>query len=413
MKRLISLVSGTGAFFLLPLLGAVTPLLVLPVVTSQFGSEGLAAYGIALSVGSAGALVAELGWPVVGPMRLPGLSNREQKDLYLASVGTRGIISLITVPVCAVVTLNLVQSYQFEAAVISAGFALASMSSAWFYVGLNKPIMILSLEGLPRLGLYVIAAVLMVQFDNLLVFGAAVIAVPLVAYIASCLVSKIRLLPSPTQTAAGFRSVRRHLPVTLGRGVASAYTAMPTALVAVVAPNAVALFTGIERLLRMAASILVGFHNRLQSWAGSSVGLERRRRADQQLLLSLGLALVTWLGFGLLAPLVAELIYSGTVSIPLELSFLAGLVLASIVMTRSFGFALVAIDRANRISIANLVAALCGVSAILVLTGPLGVRGALLGELVAELICILVQALIYWRLRRLPPSGEPSVKLES
>ena len=49
------------AFLLIPIVGSLIPLLILPVISKEFGRDGWAAIAIGQSIGAAGAVLMELG----------------------------------------------------------------------------------------------------------------------------------------------------------------------------------------------------------------------------------------------------------------------------------------------------------------------------------------------------------------
>ena len=70
----------TGLYVLVPAMGALIPLLAVPVVTGTFGATAFAALAIGQSVGAAAAVVVDLGWSLNGPQAVarsgPGARRR-------------------------------------------------------------------------------------------------------------------------------------------------------------------------------------------------------------------------------------------------------------------------------------------------------------------------------------------------
>jgi hypothetical protein len=98
--------------------------------------------------------------------------------------------------------------------------------------------------------------------------------------------------------------------------------------------------------------------------------------------------------FPALAPFVAKVLFSGTITLPIEVVVIASGVAFAVCVSRGLGLALVALDRPNAIARANICAAIGGVSAAFVAIPLWGVSGGLLAALVAELIGVLLQMIV-------------------
>jgi hypothetical protein len=171
------------------------------------------------------------------------------------------------------------------------------------------------------------------------------------------------------------------------------YTSLPVTIVALVAPSATASFAAIDRLMRMASALLGAIPTRLQSWVGSDESTDHCR-SRQALLMNVLLGLFSGIAFAILAPAVARYVFSGVVDLGFDLTALAGTVLFAICASRGFGLSLVAEGKANWIAVANIGAAVVGVTSIYFLAGRWGTDGALIGELTAELVGLGIQAII-------------------
>lgn len=401
MRRLRQ-ASNLLLYLLIPGLGAATPLLVYPALTAQYGSTGFAAVAVAQSLGLAGATICELGWSVLGPQRVARAQTAERASLYQSALATKLLATLVGAPVAAVAAAVIATDYKPAAAVLAAASVATCLSPGWFLVGANRPLAILAFEGIPRLLIMAGVAGLLLAGAPLLVYGIGTLVAVIFTQVAVALRFGQRVLPRLSAFTSGGAIIKQQLPLTGGRAVSVVYTSLPIAIVGLVNPSAVAVFAAVDRLMRMALAILGGVPSRLQSWVGSAPENGRVKRSRQSLLMNAALGAISGVGFAVLVPFVANLVFSGTIDIVWQVAVLGGAILFAICASRGFGLSLVAEGRANWIALANILAAIAGVATTFALTGPLGAPGAQLGGLCAELVGIAVQAFCLFLLKRPP-----------
>lgn len=382
-----------GLYLLAPMLSAVTPLLVFPAVTSVHGAAGLAAVGVAQSLGAAAAVVGELGWSVVGPQKIAALGIRERAELVRTSVATRAFAFLLLLPVAAVLAYFVSPAFPLEAAVIALGFASVGFSPAWALMGANRPGLILMFDSIPKILLVAGAAVAIRMGASLAVYGVALLIATVVITIAGWFIFGVHREPSTLTRADIVRSIRGQGRITLSRAITAGFTALPVTLVALVAPAAVPLFTAVDRLARMALSVLAAVPNRLQSWLGAAEGISRASRNRRQLQINAGLGVVAAIGYAILLPYVATFVFTASVEVDATLAWLSAGVVLMVCVSRGFGLSLVAFSRTDWLMPASIAAAVVGVALVLALGGPLGAYGAVIGVVAAEATGATVQAI--------------------
>ncbi len=407
MNRRLRQLRTIGLYFLIPALGAAAPLLVLPAISSRFGAAGWGAVAVAQSVGGALAIIGELGWGVVGPQRVAGAKNpADRMSIYRSALATKMLSVAVMAPIAGLLTYHLNSIFRWETALLAMGIALGALSPTWFFIGEGRPSRVLLADSLPRVLVNLLSAGVLVAGAPLLVYAVTMLATPFVTLtIASALIGRTcRLRRDDVRGAPAV--IRRQLVMAAGRTVSVVYTTLPIAMVAVVAPALVPVFSASERLMRMSLTILSGVPSRLQSWIGSAEGAERQRRSRRSVALNLVLGLICGAGFGLLAPTVARFVFAGEIVLPYRVSLLSGLLLAVICTSRGLGLSLVAAGRADYITLAIIAAALSGSATIIPFSLALGVIGPVLGELFAETVGLGAQALLLRRKREEPGLGK-------
>lgn len=405
MSRLARQIWHIGLFLVVPAASAAAPLAVIPAVTSRFGADGWSSVAVALAVGVAASVVAELGWSIVGPQRIaqnPG----SRGSIYEAALASRLVAVLLAAPVAAILGFVLVDDHRLASAFLAVGVVLGALSPSWFFTGLGRPLLILACETAPRILAALIAALVIVAGGPLEAYGLGMIIAAVVCWLLAAKLGHLPLWPS----AAAFRAVpatlRDQAVLVAGRGITTVYKSLPVVLVGFVSPGAVAVFAALDRPLRMGLQVLTAIPNRLQSWIGTPDRRLSARRSRISLLINGGLGVVAGAVFALAMPTVATVLFTGTIAVDAGLSLLGGVLIAVICASRGLGLSLVAASRANHTSAAALVSALVAVVGVPLGVNLAGVAGAVIGLIAAEAAGALVQIPF---LLRVPEHGQRAV----
>lgn len=378
-----------------PALSAISPLIAIPAVTSEFASSGWAAVAIAQSLGSAAGVVAELGWGLNGPQRVAQAGIKSRSRLYALALVTKSMVGLsLLLPLVGVIFL-LVPEFQFAGILVAVGYMMSALSPAWFLIGSSTPGKIIYVDVLPRVASSACAAVLITWFGApLAIYGMMLI-----------IGAAIPPLIIAWQRKQGFAILgeygwRRYKLVFLsqwaalrGRAASAAYIALPISLVAVAAPASVVTFSGAERLMRMFLAVLASVPNSMQAWVGKRRGaVAKRRTLRTAVIVNSCVGMAAGILFTALAPVGADFVFSGEVSVSYSLSGMCGLVVWITCTSRATGgLALVAYRRVGTLANSALVGASLGVPLILTLAHAFGAAGAFLGEIVCESVVLLYQ----------------------
>ena len=405
MRRLGRQVGRLALHLLVPALSAAAPLAVIPAVTSTHGASGWAAVAVGLSVGVATAVVAELGWGIVGPQRV-ARGTRPPADLFAAAAASKLVATAILLPVAAAVTLVVVDEHRAAAALVSVGVALGALSPTWYFIGLGRPLLVLLAETVPRVLVSLVSAVAIAAGAPLEVYGAGMVLAAVVTFGVSP-----RLGGARPPGARDFRAVpavvRSQLVLVVGRGVATTYKSLPVALLGVVSPGSVAGFAAVDRPLRMGLQVVSAIPDRLQTWVGVPSAELAHRRSLVSLGMNAGLGLVVGVGFATTMPSVAAVLFTGTVPVPPGLAVAGGVLIAVVCASRGAGLALVSAGRHAQTTTASIGSAVVGVPGVLVLGVHLGALGAVSALVLAETVGLVVQLVVLARAGRAEP-GPPS-----
>jgi O-antigen/teichoic acid export membrane protein len=381
-------------YFAIPALGAIAPLVVIPAISSQFGAATWASVAIAQSLGAAAAIVAELGWGVIGPQRVAQQPSSRRWVVYRAALSSKIVATSVLAPIAGLAAFVIAPVAQADMAVLAVATAFGALSPTWFFIGSGLPVKVLLTESVPRVLLNAAAAIALTLGAPLWTYCWAMILLPFLTLAAAGVTLGPKYVPAWRDFKKAGAVIRTQRVVALGRGISVVYTALPVAIVGVVAPSVVPVFAASDRLMRMALSILSGVPSRLQSWIGGARDKEERSvRSRKSLTYNVILGLVSGTGFALLAPVVSQVLFVGEIPVPFTVSIASGALLLCICASRGIGLSLVASRRANSITAAISWAAAVGIATIVPLTLLLGASGAILGLVAAEVTGVAVQLL--------------------
>ncbi|AZZ49195.1 hypothetical protein C5E02_07975 [Rathayibacter rathayi] len=391
-------------FVLIPLISALSPLIVIPSITSAFGATAWASVAVAQSIGSAAAVVVELGWGLNGPQRIARMGRRARSQTYALATATKVLVFLpLAVPV-VIVTGLLAPVDPVAASWIAVATALSTLSPAWFFIGAGQPRNILLLDALPRLaanGLTVLlisaAGAPLAVYPLLLAVGT--IAPPVLGWFAAG--SRLGFLRSLGRRRV-LRAVRAQNVALQGRLASAAYIALPVAIVGAASPGALVVFSAAERLQRLVLALLAAFPNALQAWVGApGSDADRSRRIARAVGANAVLGIVAGTGFAFLGGFASQILFSGEITLPLPITALCGGVIAVTCISRATGgLGLVALRRLRALRDSALVGAATGPVLIWLLSRTFGAPGGLAAEVVTELAVLIVQIVFLLRARK-------------
>nr|WP_243862551.1 oligosaccharide flippase family protein [Frigoribacterium faeni] len=403
-------------FVLAPLVAAVAPVLVVPAVTSSSGASGWAAVAVALAVGGAGQVVAELGWSLDQVQAVARADDDERRRLWDAGLAAKLAAASVVAPVCALVACLVVADHGLAAALVAAGTVVTGAASpSWFFVGAGRPGAALVSDALPRVLLLLVAAAAMTAGADLVVYGVVLLLVPVASVGTAAAVGRLAWLPSWRALREAPQLVRRRAVIVRGRAVSTVYTMLPAAVLGVVSPGAVAAFSGADRPMRMGFAVLGALPARLQNWLGSAPAPDRARRIAIAVALNTAAGAVAAVGFVVAMPVVAPVLLSGAVELPTDLLVaVAGLLLVMSV-SRGGALGLVSVGEAPRITTAVTAAAAVGLPALVVGGATGGALGTVLALVLAEAVGCAVQFACLGRVlrRRVRAEGQVPAQVQA
>lgn len=390
-------------FVAIPITSALASLIAIPAITSSFGASGWAAIAVGLSVGTAASVVGELGWGLNGPVRAARANATARPTLFSVSLATKVILLLPAVGAASGVTFLLVSQYRLEAVLMAVASGSLGLSMAWYFIGTGHPVWILLTDPLPRLVASAAAAISIEAGAPLVLYPVLLLAAALLGPAIGALLA--RADPRAVQrfgTRRVLRVLRAQGTALRGRAASALYIALPTALISIVYPAAVPIFSAADRLQRMFLTLLQSVPNSMLAWASQPGGAQERwNRIGRAIWMNAALGVVAGAAFTTGAPTISAVLFSGQATVPFPIACVCGVVVALTCASRGTGLiALIAMGKVEVVSNSAVLAAVIGIPGILILGSTLGAFGGVLGQVLAETVALAFQSLAIFSLAR-------------
>jgi O-antigen/teichoic acid export membrane protein len=383
-------------FALIPITSAVAPLVALPSITREYGSEGWAAIAVGLATGTVAAAAAELGWGWNGPLRVARASARSRQRTLALAATTRFFAMIILAPAAAVLAYFFSPTYAWAAAVAGAGASMLGLSMLWYFIGTGRPWLGILLDSAPRLVFAVGAATVIGLGHPLWLYGFIALIVPSLLAPGLALAYE-RVRPADLarfNPSRIFRVVAAQGRVSVARTLSAGYIGVPVLLVGMVAPvQQLATFAAGDRVARMVLSGLTAAPNAFQRWVGQpSVPKERRKRAARAVAANACIGLAAGALSALLLPSAVDILFSKTVTLRWPEAAVLGGLIATVATSRAVGgIALAVAARQGALLASTIVGLVVGFPLVWYLGTFYGALGAFVAVLAAEAAVLTIQ----------------------
>ncbi|WAH96531.1 polysaccharide biosynthesis protein [Arthrobacter sp. MMS18-M83] len=390
MKTVLLRLSG---FTVLPLLSLVTPLLLIPVISSFVGGEGISSVISGQAIGTFAATVLMWGWNVDGPVAVArSTSAADRGKVYLRSMRTRLLLLALVLPASAVVAALVANpAFRAEAIAMSWAVGIAGMSPSWFCIGLGQPRLLAIYDTVPRFIATAAAAPLLLWTHQLWFYTGLLV----LASIVSLVIFHRTFSPGGQWVPRDVRSAMRELASqgrTAGISLAgNAYASTPTPIAtASTAPAASGSLATADTLYRFGLFTVVALGNAFQGWTLEHGAASHRKRHLAAICAHAALGVLGAVVLTLAGPFVSSLLFAGKAQATTELCFYYGL--AFLFLSASTPFIrnlLIPAGQQQLVLLWTVVSALLGVAAM-VWSGTSGnAPGIALGMALSEAVLFL------------------------
>lgn len=376
------------AFTVMPTLGAVSPLIVLPVVARVAGTSGWANAMAGESIGTLAAVLLAYGWTSIGPSLVASAHDEaERRSLYRDSLAVRLALALVVIPLLAAVSLfAATPGYAVLTFLMGLQGCLVSLSFAWFAVGDADPGAIVRYDAIPRVTVAILSAGIVSMTGAVEVYPLGGIMVTLLG---TALYTRRRF-----GSRLGWIRQLRHLPMLLRLTTAvavndtalSVYSSIPTPLVNFSASASLAAgFASGDKMVKLGQYIPITLGNALQSWTVEAGVGARARRVRLALVAHGALGLFGLAGLATLGPWVSAILFGAAASADRTVLVLLGVVFACFSLRTSLQrHLLFPLGATRAVLYATVAGSVIGIPLMVVLSQTLGPIGAAFGYAVSE-----------------------------
>ncbi len=375
-------------FALLPAIAAISPLVVLPLISRSVGDSGWASALSGEVIGTFAAIALAYGWTTIGPSLVASSDARHRGALYRQSLVVRGLMATVTLPLTVLICVLIASDgYELLAALMGLQGALIATSFTWFAVGVGRPGSIAFFDAIPRVVAAGFSAVAIGMGAPAIVFPLGGIAVTVVGTTLYS-IRTLRRFPAPWPSRRALPGLfKSGAPVALSEAGTGAYSSVPTPLVTVTSASGDAAgYATADKFLKLGQFLPITLSNAFQNWTAEVQGHSRARRIRFAILAHALLGLLGWLLLATIGSFISRLLFADAAA-PTELLTAIGLAFACY-STRTAMVRLVLFPAGHTGSVltATLIASAIGLPLLLLGTVTIGPLGAAMGYALIELI---------------------------
>jgi O-antigen/teichoic acid export membrane protein len=386
-----------SSFVGLPLISLLGSLALIPVISSVGGAQGWAAVAVGQARGGGASTVLQYGWGFSGPTRMVPLSAVDRGRLLWVSILSRLVVGAVLLPVTAAAAALLApEGFRVLAVLTAIAVSTIGLSALWFFVGSGRPGQAARYETVPRVVVLLIAAGVVLLTQDAIWYPVLFLAGQVVAI--GVLAARLGVVSLDRATWTSVRRVLREQRAAAGSDVVFAVMlAVPTSILAAVAPGALATFSAGDRVQRLAQSGIQPLFNAFQGWVSESAPADAAARMRVAVGATAACGALGGTVFAICLPLLDGPLFAGEITVGYGVSVFFGLSLALYSLTSAINFTVLAPAGLTRVIFrATLVAGLVVVAGTSVLPQLVGAAGGAASVAAAQAAALLVQ-LPAWR----------------
>lgn len=366
---MLRLVGFTSA----PVISALAPFILLPVISRIVGADGWANFSAGQSIGVLGMVAVMFGWGILGPVRVARSStDRERAIILHDSLRSRLALACIALPAAgAAAYLISGTSYRAETVAIAVAMAAGGLTPAWFCIGRGDARGLMIFDAAPKVVAAILSLPFLLVWGNVLSYPIFLFALTVPAYAVHAWLyahSRWRDGQTPGRLAAVLRQLAGTAAID-ATGNAYGSTSIPIATAGLNSVDASA-FASADRAYRIGTLLVVAVGNALQAWTLDPEAADARARQRFAVLVHMLVGLVGGAAIAMLGPWATAVVFGADVA-------------AAPIPSALFGIAFVCISTATPL-IRNLLIPAGRISVVLgstVVAAVIGVTIMILGAL--------------------------------
>lgn len=396
-------VGTVGLYSASIVVSAIVTLLSIPILISIAGAHAWSGLAAAQSIGTGASVLIGFGWGTTGPTDVARSSAEQRRRLYRESYAARLVLALPVVTFACLITYAVTPAAQWESVLNCLAYACTGLLAGWFFTGAAQPVAFVTLDTAPRV-LGAAVGVLAVAFGGPLILYPVLQFVGIAVGVAAStgVIAGRTALLAPVVLLDVIATLRRQSHGFVLAAVSATNAALPSILIAWLAPSALPAYALSDKLLRFGTTAAAPFVQFLQGWVPGGGNQRITSRARRAGLVGLGLVVVGATGFFLIVPWLARTLSQGQIELPVDLLAVFTLVLVLLVGAQVVGLVcLLALGESRLLARFTLIGGIAAVPLVALGAVVFGAVGAAAGVAVGELVAFVPQiVLLSKRLRR-------------
>ena len=390
---MLRLAGFTGA----PILSALAPFIILPVISRIVGADGWANFSAGQSIGILGMVGVLFGWGIVGPVRVARSTSVQERAVILhESIRSRALTSLVAIPAAGVATFLVSgPAFRLESVAVAVAMTVGGFTPAWFCIGQGNPRGLMLFDALPKLASSLVALPIVALTGQVLWYPALLLVFTVPAFVVHARLTAHGDALGDVRPRGLRKILRTLVPTAAIDAAGNAYgsTAIPIATAGLSADDASA-FASADRAYRIGTLAVVAVANAFQSWVLEPRGHDVRRRHRAALLAHTALGVVGGLAIALLGPWATALLFGADVAAQSLPSALFGVAFVCIsIATPLIRNLLIPADRFRIVFAATIAAATVGLVIMIIGSAAGSAAVVSLGVASSEFAALAVLAL--------------------
>jgi len=389
-------------FSLVPLLGSLAPLLILPLVARVASVEQWTAVGSGQALGAMLAVCVGLGWTLVGPARLARTSRAGRNELWWDSIFTRGFVLIGCVPAAAVCALFLAPFDSWPlASLATLSVAVTGLSCAWHAVGVGAPRYLVYFDALPKVVALAVSAGALALTSNLYVYLILMMVAALISPIGYSWLAEPRSTRRHPRLRRVWRLVKAQGQALGANVLTSVQSTAPVLVAATLAPPVgVASLVSGDKIYRAGLIATQTLTNAGQSWVLEGRPLRPTRRILIFIGMQGALGVIGLLGLILMGPWVTSVAFGPKLAATPQACAAYGVAYLLLCVNSSFRVSLIVPWLGARAALLCSVAAVTiGIPVMAALCLTVGAAGAAAGLAAGEASSLFVGMILLLRRR--------------
>lgn len=326
-------------FALVPAATMISTVLVLPLISRQFGPEGWSAVGIGQSIGAFISIVAGLGWQVIGAQEVAESGRRRRRILFAESLKSRALVLILLLGPAGIACYILSPQFKAEAVVFAAAMGFNCLNASWFFAGTGEAKYVFYNEGLARLTGYVLSIPVLALTQSLMTYAALLLLTALVSAFLNLLVI-LRPFNRRDWTSARSTSaiIKEQLSGALSRMLTATQLHVGPAIVAVIHPQSLHVFTALYNVHKAMNNASATFPQAFAWWVGSPSDMkERAKRTNLLATITIVVGIMISLGWAFLGLPILSWLYDDSVEVSQALNIVCAISMGMFATSRAAG----------------------------------------------------------------------------